>query len=267
MATAKDAPEKRHIVRARLKPRISAEQLAEFPEASIARKRSILYDQKFQTSLAAPYYGPARRAIRNAPRLDRSHGHFQSAAAALGEKKTDSEYVKIKKRNNSLAIETFEQKWQKLLLPGERLVTGVRSTTLPLSGVSVSVSPTAWLESEGANGAVIFLFRKSPAISEQVGRRLAYLVYKAMLRWQPSHLSLDRCIAIDVFNSRRFDARGNGSTTDDVLVRSCSEIAGMWPRLHYRGDPADLVWTDAGDVAGGHIGPNDVGPAPQPDAR
>jgi hypothetical protein len=227
-------------VAVRTTPRISINKLGEYLVASPRRRRRILLDQKYPQTIVTARYREAEEAI-----IDFLVGKGEDdrilenaiRRIELGEARTDWEDT-----NQRICVEALTNFLDLAddldLTHAARIWTEDAVDTLVLSGVSISVRPTVFIQGRNAVGdpavgAIKVHFSKSSPFTRESGAYVAGGLRHYLFTTRPGGPPAARalCIAIDVSSRRVYTApRAYKQRLGDVEV-GCEEISRGWAAL------------------------------------
>ncbi|MBE0533116.1 MAG: hypothetical protein IH626_20025 [Rhodospirillales bacterium] len=222
-------------------PRITATKMAEYMDASFARKRAILQEQKYPQAFNLARWGQAERPI----------------AKFIGESQTDlstidqeiSKLISIqldtdfKAQNRDLCVEalkSFKLLSNQLSFPNIDKILGPLGTkmTIIINGVEISVLPQIILSGKTTKGTKVvggikFRFPKSFPLNEKSAGYLASLVHWHC-EYHLQHLGKPEvriCYAVDIPKSTIFDPPESYKRRRQQLQEACHEITQRWPNI------------------------------------
>lgn len=217
------------------RPRISANQLGEFPFATPAAKIRMLTDQKFGNEHRAPYYHSASCAILRA--FDDGEFDNDVIRAEIAKQRAIQARNKqhaAKLENNAVMLERFLS-IDATLVPqaGEHLKVR-RSALLELDDVTISVRPE--IVTRDASGGFFSLtkFRLSQSrVSGDSSEIILLLLLKYAQRLNYPGLQLDPAETrlIDCYSRTLIPAHTLPRIREQQLQGALREIRRMWPTL------------------------------------
>ena len=220
---------------ARRLPRISVLKLAEYMGASTLRRRQIVQDQFDPPGQIVPRYRRVRSAVAAyLAKGARDTGILIATIHKLERQQADTEWAESDRVNSIAALEHLVALVDQLKLGDRIFVRGMRSDSIRLSGVQVSVVPSVVLLQEGrgeAIGCIKLVLSKTRPISETEGRTAATLLrYFVDTRGEGDEKAVPRlCQVVDVFNEHVFRAPRSFKRTMREAEAACEEIALVWP--------------------------------------
>jgi hypothetical protein len=232
-------------------PRLSANQLSDYLNATPPRRKSIIREAKYpKTSVVARYNGAREGLTGYLCDAGRSPAALAQAIIKLQDKEAKFSATDWTKQDCNLSIEaiqTFQKSYNSLGLSKidcKPVVT--KQPKLSISGVDVSVSLDATTRRVGKSGGecvggLILLFAKSDASSKSREARCRTSAILAAI-FTEQHLAYlgepDAKIsfALDVFGGRIFAAPSMYPTKLEHMKASCEEVALRWPTID---PPAD----------------------------
>ena len=216
--------------------RISAPKMGEFVDASDARRKTILRDQKFWTSGKRLVYHDAELVMRAALFSSDVSALLSVGAKGLKGKTVTSEPARIARDCSIEAITRFRALYGTLDLTGvETLMSPVAGYHLAIEDVDVSVRPLVRLKRENAAGVqyggLLLVLRKEEGLSDSAGKCVAELQRLALVDAFPAGSKIDRslCIVLDVFHGSVWTAPKHGRKLMKEVRDVCWTIARLWP--------------------------------------
>ena len=221
-------------------PRISANKLGEYMIASVARRRTIIRDQKHPPTIKVARYQQAKEA---AEQYFLSGGKDSKAVEAaivrLRAKTVGSDWALEDAQSTAQALDMLLSMRDQLFAEG---MTYVRAPAQParlvIAGVGISVQPHMLLldEKRGKMGAVRLHYTKTTesALNGEGGDYVATLLHQ----WANKHgmrpgfvaaPQLSRCI--DVFRKAVVKGPSAQSRRMDHITAACEEIAARWSTI------------------------------------
>jgi hypothetical protein len=225
------------------RPRISANQLGEYPFATPAAKIRMLTDQKFGNEHRAPYYHSASCAILRAfDGGEFDHGVIRAEIAKLRSTQARSKQHAAKLENNAVMLERFLL-IDATLLPqtGEHLKIR-RSAVLELDDVTISVRPEIITRNASAGFFSLTKFRLSQSrVSGDSSEIILLLLLKYAQRLNYPSLQLDPAETrlVDCFSRTLIPAHTLPRIREQQLQNALREIRRMWPTLRRPKDDPD----------------------------
>lgn len=225
----------------RPRPQISLIPLAEYLDASAARRWSIIQDHANPPDEVVPQYRRARAAAR---RYLRSGGQnariLERAIRKLEEAPASSRWHERDLANSVEALRRLPA--IRDLQLGTRVLRTRQRGTMMLGGVRVSVNPTVAVLDGDRIGAVKLLFRKGRSLSEKEAEYAATLLrvfVQERIQGLPQDVDPQLCQVVDVWRGRVFIAPTAFKRRLAAVLASCAEIARMWPRAEPDARPID----------------------------
>ncbi len=227
-------------------PRLSANQLADYLNATPPRRKSIIREAKYpKTSVVARYSGAREGLATYLCDAGRSPATLTKAIIKLQEKESKFSATDWTKQDCNLsveAIQTFQKSYNSLGLSKidcKPIVT--KQPKLSIEGVDVSVALDATTHRLGKSGqkcvgGLILLFAKSDASTKSREARCRTSAVLAAL-FAEQHLAYlgepdsKICFALDVFGGRIFPAPSMYPTKLEHMKASCEEVALRWPTI------------------------------------
>ena len=237
--------------RENLKPRISANQLAEYLLASPARRQTILRNARYAPTFLVIRYTAAKEAISRFLADDVSNKRILAEAVVGLKSIDDRDHTPNKKNDTQLCIEAIEMfstisDNKELSSITFRPVTN-RLPNLSISGVDVSISPNlASYRPKGEGqlvGAVIYQTSKAVAAANwraEHSRNVSTLLWMLAERHMTKLGEPDRrlCLTLDIFGKTITPAPANYKRKLNDLEAACAEISALWDRIL---PPADFA--------------------------
>ncbi len=214
-------------------PEISVNPLAEYTEASEARRRLIVKDQKYPSKLKIARYRSARDAFTTYFQQGFDKQVLIAAIQRLQSKEPISDWVRDDTKNSIRALRNF----LRLEFPFKNLKCRFIKpviTAYPINGVVVTVAPDLLLEWENDGqkyaGAIKF-YIKQKALTYQQGHVCASLLadFLGNILSNDVLISKPHCICVDIMNRRIFPASGNTETAMRLASNACGDIRNRWP--------------------------------------
>jgi len=231
-------------------PRLSANQLAEYLNATPNRRKGIVRDAKYpKTSIVARYDGAwnaITKYLCNDGRPSVDLVDAMERQTAREKKPGATPWVQQDARLSIEAIDAFMKSYNKLGLTklSCKPITGSQPK-LSISGVDISVSLNATTHrketaDEPLVGGMILVFSKaeaSTAAREQRCRTSAVLATLFAAKHLTASGAVDPklCFSLDVFACRMYPAPGSYVKRLSHMEVSCEEVALRWPTI----DPPD----------------------------
>jgi hypothetical protein len=225
------------IERIRPEPRITANKLGEYMDASAARRERIIADQKRPKVYRGVRYEEAQEVIteflvggaKDTMYVLREIEELRNAVA-------ETEWESPNNRLCAVALESFLDLRDDLALDGLELSRGdSQPSKLRIGGVEVSVRPEVVVSrtdrrGETITGAIKLYFPKSYPLTDKAGEYVATMVRQFMVEHQPIpgkvHHTL--CRVVDVSQGRVFTAPLCYRRRHVDLEAACREIYRAW---------------------------------------
>jgi hypothetical protein len=219
-------------------PRISLNQLGEFPFVSDKKKQDILYSQKFPNGIRAPYYTRALSGILRSFQDGIFLANQLSQEAAAIEALPDETHFKAARNsNNAEAIRRFAAIGVDAY-PPEGIHKIVRQNAkLNLDGVLISARPEIITENmrSGDFAFTKLRFSKSPVSADAQEIVLLSLIHYGQ---RQSHdelvFSIEKTKLIDCFSRTVTLGHTIRRHRDQQLHQALAEIREMWPFIAKR---------------------------------
>jgi hypothetical protein len=239
------------------KPRLSANQLADYLNASSTRRKRVIQDAKFPRTVIVARYDGARDGIadylcdlaRPTSTLVTAIDQMKAKAEA-----SDSPWTKQDSLLSIEAIESFHSAYGNNKMGVRKIecrpMTASRPP-LPIEGVQVSVSLDATTHRKDKDGkdrvgGVILLFSKSETSSNSRADRCKTAAVLALMFAEKHLTSYGKadpklCFALDIFGGTAHPAPGTYKQKLNNINAACDEIADRWesiePPPDYDGPP------------------------------
>ena len=237
-------------------PRLSANQLSDYLNASSIRRKRIIEDAKFPRTIIVARYEGARDIITDYLCDDaRPTGILVDAIGSLKTKseKTDSAWTKQDSLLSIEAIEAFHSAYSKNQIGVKKIACQILPSTQPnllMEGTQVSVrlnATTHMTEKDGTKriGGIILLFSKAETLVAARAERCRVAAVLALLFAQ-QHLKYAKadpklCFALDVFGSKAYAAPNTYKQRLNNINAACEEVRLRWPTIEpppdYDGPP------------------------------
>jgi len=230
------------------KPRISANQLAEYSLASPSRRQAILRNAKYAPTFLVIRYNEARAAVTSYL-TDGSRPvaalHKEEAALKARASVAQTDFKKNDLLMSAEAVASFAAFMVDSKQAPPKAFTGLLFTQplgplpkLPLSGVDVSVQLDVIsknIAKETCGGVVL---QTSKAVASKSWRDehaacVATLCWMACDKSLKGHGQVDRslCFSVDLFARSVRQAPTSYKTRAKDLTAACSEISGLWDAI------------------------------------
>lgn len=224
-------------------PEISLKSLAEFTNASLSRKKTILKtikSSKPEDMAKKVKYNEAKSAIKNFM-ADENHSTviFEIKRNRVKNKKTYSSVQATNKENTLLAIEKLEQSAQTHFIPylkykSEKGLPKVKASKI-INGVLIHFTPDIILKdkiTDHIEGAIKLIFNKK-AITLSEGYIICGLLKKHIEKEYRIKIALKNCFALDVFANRGFTPPSSEQFNyyNMLLKKAYIEINKLWSKV------------------------------------
>lgn len=226
----------RKAMKVREEARMSVPKIGEFMDASEARRKTILKNQKFWTGGQRMVYHDAGLLIRSALLSTDAVRRLRVGASGLKGKLVANEPARIARDCSIEAITHFAALHGKLDLTGiEMMISPIAGYHQAIEGVDVSVRPLVRLKrvtSEGTSyGALLVVLRKEEGLTDHAGIAVAELLRLSLPQAFPAGAKIDRslCIVVDVFHESVWTAPKRGTKLMKEVREVCWTIAHLWP--------------------------------------
>jgi hypothetical protein len=220
--------------------RISAPKVGEFVDASDARRKTILKDQKFWTGGKRLVYHDFESVVRGALFSSDVASLLSVGAKGLKGKAVTNEPARIARDCSVEAIMRFVPLYRSLDLRGvETLVSPIAGYHLAIEDVDVSVRPIVRLRRNTPDGAryggLLLVLRKEEGLSDHAGRCVAELQRLTLVDSLPdgAKIDLSLCIVVDVFHGSVWTAPARGTKLMKEVHDVCWTIARLWPFIEW----------------------------------
>lgn len=235
------------------KPRISANQLAEYALASPSRRQTIIRNAKYAPTFLVARYNEARSSVcdfltdatRPVAKLHKAEIGLKAQAAMAPTKFKENDALLSAEAVASFAtlvvdVKQYPKKFDNLLFTP---VVGALPK-LPLSGVQVSVQIDLISKnvSQETCGGIMLQTSKAIAVKswrEEHSNYVTSLIWMSSNDFLKGHGNVDRalCYSVDLFARKVVNAPTNYKTRVKNLEAACSEISALWDNIQ---PPADL---------------------------
>ncbi len=226
----------------RTRPRVGLHQLAQYLEATPARRRQIISSEKYPSPFRVSY-APAKRMFREALRLGWNEEMlFGIASERWFSHAAQTELADFRRRQAIDAVAKFCGLLEPVKEQLEQTEVTVRLSgrqwsALSLGGVQIVDSPELVLRrlrrGDDEVGVMSFHVSKTKQHDECSAKRAAALLMALAAENKTASTSLapDLCIVVDVFSGLIVDAdRGNERRLRRAEL-ACEEISAMWDHL------------------------------------
>lgn len=220
-------------------PRISANQLGEFPFATPAKKLAILTNQKFGNDHCAPYYQSASCALLR----EFDGGGFDSEAITI--EITRLRHLPARNRNhaarlenNALMLERFLQIAANTVPAAGEHVVIRRNATLELDEVTISVRPEIMTTNvaTGFFSLTKFRFSKSKVSADSSEVILLVLLkYAQRLNLPGLQVDPEETRLVDCYSRTVIPAHTLPRLREQQLQSAVREIRRLWPTIRREG--------------------------------
>lgn len=222
----------------RLKPRISANKLAEYLTANAVRRKQIVKDAKYPSAFKAARYKDARDVIRGFVNGDYTKKDIDKFIKVFEKKPTTSDYQENDKTNSIFALQQLK-KLDISALSGLTLEANDNyEDVLTIEGVEISVYPDMFVSQNksGKNitGALKVHITKDNALNEEsqsIVGVLLYLYSEKFLSSGTDVASTKLCFSVDVFKERLQQCPSAYKNRVARIEAACEEIALRWDTL------------------------------------
>jgi hypothetical protein len=240
-------------------PRVSANQLSDYLNASSTRRKRIIQDAKFPRTVIVARYGGARDVIADyLCDIARPTGKLVDATQTLKTEsdKTDSPWIKQDSLLSIEAIEAFHSAYMKDQMGVRKIecrpIIGTSLPSLSIEGTRVNVmlnATTHMKDKKGTQqvGGIILLFSKTETLLAARAERCRVAAVLALL-FALNHLEHagkadpKLCFAIDVFGGKAYPAPNAYKQRMGNINTACEEIADRWARIEPPSDYDGPPW-------------------------
>lgn len=225
----------------RTHPRISLNKLGEYLVAPPARRRRIIYDQKFPQSFITARYTDAQQVIAEyLSQTKRNMSFIPKAAERLLSITPRSEW---EEHNNSLCAEALDHfvELEDALPLGDiecEATDPKQPAACVIGSVEISVRPEITLvvkggKRDGQLGAIKLAFSKTNEISGEVASHIASVLHHYTVSTCPagSTVARERCLLVDVFGEKVIEAPASFKRRMKDVEAACAEIDALWPKI------------------------------------
>jgi hypothetical protein len=221
-------------------PKISLNQLGEFPFSTEKKKLEILRNQKFGNNISAPYYASAFYGILRSFKEGMFSQEILIAEAYRVSMSGAATVHQIKKRENNLkAIKSFSEIGNSANPPIGIHKIIHQNARIPLDGVIVSARPEIVTENSETRDFAFTKLRFSKSKVSADAQEIALLV---LLHYgqQQSHegllFSMEKSRLIDCFSKTIIAGHTIGRHRYQQLHEALAEIRILWPTIRNAGD-------------------------------
>jgi hypothetical protein len=216
------------------KPRISANQLAEYIFSTPSKKVRILRDQKYGNIITSPYYQPALEAILGAfEDGEFDSGQILTARNDIEKREAKSKHQAKRWENNGAVLRCFTNIAADACPPHGVHTVVRRNAKIELDGVTVSVRPEIVTQQESGLFSYTKLRFSKSKVSEDASEIVLLLLLKhgqlqsvGGKQIDPTHTKL-----IDCFAKTIVEGHSIPRLRERQLAEALSEIANLWPKV------------------------------------
>jgi hypothetical protein len=216
-------------------PRISVNKLGEYLTATPARRKRIVFDQKYPPAYQVIRYRDAEKAISECIASGRDPKVLAMHRARLADKAPSTDYEAQTALLCIEAIDCFEELMPDLDFNGAEASAGPTSSEpVIFSGVAVSVRPEVTLTGRDRSGPyrgfAKLYFAKSVPLTDESGAYVATVVSEYASRNSGGKVRVDpsRVIVLDIFGGRAYAAPRARTRRLENVTAACEEIAVRW---------------------------------------
>ena len=231
-------------VRVNHDPKMSLNSLGEYLTVGPGRRKTIIKNQKFQSTFITARYSEAEGAI--ADHIASSMDDNQPLLDTYSDLVNRVHSSDWKEQNAELctdAIDSYADMVNELSLKG---AVPVRNEPKPpkmfLAGVTISVRPEILLQNKAGElvGAIKLYFRKTKELNADTGKKIATVLRRYLIdeldgggTIQPS-----KCLVVDIFGGQVHQAPAAYKRIMTDVESACEEIAVRWPSISLEGMPS-----------------------------
>ncbi|PKQ60817.1 hypothetical protein BZG01_20340 [Labilibaculum manganireducens] len=221
-------------------PYLSLNMIGEYSEATKARKRSIISNQKKPKKFIFARYSSAKSAIKNFFAQDEFEPLCVKAKINELAKKVCSTDFQVNNRNCQIqALESFlttnlDSSLKKFTF--ERFRSKLKS--ISIHGLTIGISPDLVIRGEingqKVVGAIKLHFSKSGVFKGSAGRVAATGLYRFMndiVATEREVVIPSLCIVLDVFEQKTYQAPENIDFYMKKFINACDEIMDIWDNV------------------------------------
>jgi hypothetical protein len=216
-------------------PKISLNQLGEFPFSSERKKLAILRNSKYGNSFCAPYYASASNGIlRSLKDGEFSPELLREAVDKINGLEAEKAYQVIRRENNVKAVESFLNLGEVANPPHGIHRVIHHNARIRLGGVIVSARPEIITEN---NETQDFAFTKLRLSKSKVSADAQEIVLRVLKHYgqQQAHggleFSMEKSRLIDCFSKTIIAGHAVGRHRDQQLHQALYEICVLWPQV------------------------------------
>ena len=228
-------------MKSRIHPRVSLFPLAEYVEASAARRWAIVEAAANPPDEIVPLYRQARASARAYLRTAATDPSMLEATIdELESTEPSSKWQKQDLANSAEALRRLRQ--LEGLNLGERILQTRESGILLVEGVQVSVSPAIAFIDGDRVGAVKLTWRKTRSLPEVEAAHVATTLrvfIRVHLEGLPQDVAPELCQVVDIWRGEIFTAPKAFKRRMTKISANCKEIARQWPSRPWDTPPAD----------------------------
>jgi len=227
------------------RPRISANQLGEFPFATPAAKLRILRDQKFGNNNSAPYYHSASCAVIRAfdqGFLNRAEIEAEIAKLQGSPPRNDQHAAKL--HNNMVMLQHVLTIEERLAPEADEYLKVRRNATIDIEDVTISVRPEIITRNAVTGTFALTKFRFSQSkVSADSSEIILLLVFKYGQRLVFPGFQLDPAETrlIDCYSKTVIPAHTLPRLREQQLQSALREIRQLWPKIRRSGGDFDAL--------------------------
>lgn len=225
----------------RLQPRISLNALTAYLNATAARRRRIIEEQKRPNDFQVIYYQPAQDAIVEFLVSGASdESILEQAMNRLNSLDPRNDYEERRWPNNVEALQSFLNFYEDVDFEGLNVVAGPPDQPrLTFSNISLSIRPEILLSGTLTRygdviGAVKLYFTKDEGLflTPQSGQYPTSLIYHFLSEHHTHRRSLPRlCFTVDVFGQTVHTAPRSYRRLLNEVSAACEEIELRWSQI------------------------------------
>lgn len=215
---------------------MSINPMAEFLEASEARKKRIIKEQLEPDPVRIPYYQKARAVIKKSILLNGDLNIVDEAIPKIAEKNVIKNWQKHDKKNSISALKLWkEMKLPRTLVENKLELITTKAKFLPLYGIQIKVSPTAIFKMEKDGQIYVGAFKIHLSKGKKFNVKQSALVAQLMNLFLNNFVVGENeivdpqlCICIDPFSGTMVSASNKIKYDVKQLREACREIIAIY---------------------------------------
>lgn len=217
--------------------KISANQLATFPEGTEAKKKSIIRQQKTPSPIIVARYAKARSRMK---KTYSDKGNIKHVVDGIEELKKIIPETDWKRNDKMVSIEALTR-FLRMELPvfledvPYEVLSKPKISYIIVKGVKIIVSPDIIvrikIDGKYYLGAIKIRIAKSSLFTTKQSRRIATMIHKYLedaVANEEDVVSKEMCVALDVFHNSTITAPRKMKRIFSEIENSCEEIKALW---------------------------------------